>query len=99
MRECKNLERTYVHPSFYTIALEIAQLKTNKKGTIAISAFQRSREPPTLSEQELQAVFESDVSAQLVQVALVLCHTSFCNLLIRFLCRVLHFAQTMKPQS
>ena len=98
MRECMDLERTYVHPSFYALALEIAQLKTNKKGTIAISAFQRSREPPTLSQQELQAVFESDVSAQLVQVALVLCHTSFCNLLIRFLRRVLHFVQTMKPK-
>ena len=94
-----DLERTYVHPSFYAIALEIAQLKTNKKGTTAIVAFPRSREPPTLSEQELQAVFESDASAQLVQVALMLCHTSFCNLLIRFLCRVLHFVQIMKPKS
>ena len=99
MRECMDLERTYVHPSFYALALEIAQLKTNNKGTIAISAFRRSREPPTLSQQELQAVFESNVSAQLIQVAIMLCHTSFCNLLIRFLCRVLHFAHTMKPKS
>ena len=68
MRECMDLEQTYVHPSFYALALEIAQLKSSKKGAAAISAFQRAREPPTLTEQELEAVFESEASVQLVQV-------------------------------
>ena len=66
--ECIDLERTHVHPMFYDLALEIAQLKTKKKGAAAISAFQRERDPPTLSPQELETIFESDASAKLVQV-------------------------------
>ena len=69
LRECMDLERTYVHPLFYGLALEIAQLKTKKKGATAISAFQREREPPMLSQQELETIFETDTSATLVQVA------------------------------
>ena len=68
LRECMDLERTHVHPMFYDLALEIAQLKTKKKGAAAISAFQRERDPPTLSPQELETIFESDASAKLVQV-------------------------------
>ena len=64
-----DLERTYVHPLFYGLALEIAQLKTNKKGAAAISAFQSEREPPMLSPQELKIIFEADASATLGQVA------------------------------
>jgi hypothetical protein len=68
LRECMDFERTYVHPIFYDLALEIAQLKTKKKGAAAISAFQRERSPPTLSLQEVETIFESDASAKLVQV-------------------------------
>jgi hypothetical protein len=68
LRECMDLERTYVHPLFYGLALEIAQLRTKKKGAAAISAFQREREPPTLSQQELETVFETGASATLFQV-------------------------------
>ncbi len=64
-----DLEKTHVHPIFYELALEIAQLKTHKKGAAAISAFQRERNPPVLSHQEVESVFESDASAKLVQVA------------------------------
>jgi hypothetical protein len=64
-----DLERTHVHPIFYELALEIAQLKTRKKGAAAISAFQRERNPPVLSHQEVESVFESDASVKLVQVA------------------------------
>ena len=68
LHKCIDLERTQVHPMFYDLALEIAQLKTKKKGAAAISAFQRERDPPTLSPQELETIFESDASAKLVQV-------------------------------
>ena len=68
LRECMDLERTYVHPLFYGLALEIAQLKTKKKGAAAISAFQREREPPTLSQQELETVFETGASATVFEV-------------------------------
>jgi hypothetical protein len=57
LRECMKLERTYVHPIFYGLALEIAQLKTKEKGAAAISAFQREGEPPMLSPQELETIF------------------------------------------
>ncbi len=73
LRECMDLERLYVHPMFYDLALEIAQLKTKKKGAAAISAFQRERNPPSLSHQEVEAIFESEVSAKLVQVPRVQC--------------------------
>jgi hypothetical protein len=68
LRESMDLERTHVHPIFYDLALEIAQLKTKKKGAAAISAFQRERNPPTLSPPELESIFDSDASAKLVQV-------------------------------
>ena len=68
MRACMDLEQTYVHPSFYALALQIAQLKSGKKGAAAITAFRRVRPPPTLTAQELEAVFESEATVQLVQV-------------------------------
>ena len=68
LHKCIDLERTQVHPMFYDLALEIAQLKTKKKGAAAISAFQRKRDPPTLSQQELETIFQSDACVQLVQV-------------------------------
>jgi hypothetical protein len=65
-----DLERSFVHPLFYDLALEISKLKTGKKkGAEAISYFQRQREPPLLTQQEIEAVFESDASAKLVQVS------------------------------
>jgi hypothetical protein len=67
-----DLERTYVHPLFYGLALEIAQLctsKTKKKGAAAISAFRRLKKPPVLSQQESKTIFETDTSSTLVQVA------------------------------
>ena len=69
LRECMDLERTYVHPLFYGLALEIAQLKTKKKGATAISAFRRLKKPPVLSQQESKTIFETDTSSTLVQVA------------------------------
>ena len=69
LRECMDLERTHVHPMFYELALEIAQLKTQKKGAAAISAFQRERNPPVLSHEELESIFESDASAKLIQAS------------------------------
>ncbi len=77
LRECMDLERMYVHPMFYDLALEIAQLKTKKKGAAAISAFQRERDPPTLSHQDVETIFESDVSAKLIQVIQNLCTTAW----------------------
>jgi hypothetical protein len=80
MRECMDLEQTYVHPSFYALALEIAQLKSGKKGAAAISVFQSAREPPTLTDQELEALFESEAAVQSVQVCFIvrwLCCASF----------------------
>jgi hypothetical protein len=64
------LEGTYVHPLFYGLALEIAELKTNRKGANAIEAFQRQKNAPKLSQQELETIFETDTSSTLVQVAL-----------------------------
>ncbi len=72
LRECMKLERTHVHPMFYDLALEIAQLKTKEKGAAAISAFRRERDPPTLSQQELETILESEASAKLVQVVILL---------------------------
>jgi hypothetical protein len=64
-----DLERTYVHPLFYGLALEIAELKTNRKGANAIRAFQHQTKAPMLSPEELKLIFEKDASATLVQVA------------------------------
>jgi hypothetical protein len=83
-----DLERTYVHPLFYGLALEIAQLKTKKKGAAAISAFQREREPPMLSQQELEAIFETDTSATLVQVAPDFSYERYELFSIHHLCRI-----------
>ena len=69
LRECMDLERTHVHPMFYDIALEIAELKTKRKGADAISAFHHNRDPPRLLPQELETIFEGDAAAKLVQVA------------------------------
>jgi hypothetical protein len=69
-----DLERTYVHPLFYGLALEIAQVwsasRTKKKGAAAIQAVQRLRNAPVLSQQELETIFETAASSTLVQVAL-----------------------------
>jgi hypothetical protein len=68
-----DLERTYVHPLFYGLALEIAQVctsKTKKKGAAAIESFRRLKNPPVLSQQELKTIFETNTSSTLVQVAL-----------------------------
>jgi hypothetical protein len=62
-----DLEKTHVHPIFYGIALEIAELKTQKKGAAAISAFQRERKPPHLSRTEVQSICHK--SENLKQVA------------------------------
>ena len=69
--ECKDLEKTYVHPLFYSLALEIAQLKTNRKNRKnSISSFQRMRKKKaSLSQEELETIFKTDTSATLVQVA------------------------------
>jgi hypothetical protein len=64
-----DLERTYVHPLFYGLALEIAQVKTKRKGADAIKAFQRQKKAQMLSQEELETIFEKDASATLVQVA------------------------------
>ncbi len=69
LRECMDLERTHVHPMFYDIALEIAELKTKRKGADAIRAFPRTSDPRTLSPEELEAIFESDAARKLVRVA------------------------------
>ena len=91
-----DLERTHVHPIFYELALEIAQLKTRKKGAAAISAFQRERNPPVLSHQEVESVFESDASAKLVQVAPYFLKKTFhVRKLIR--CRISDLSQMVKP--
>jgi hypothetical protein len=90
-----DLERTHVHPIFYELALEIAQLKTRKKGAAAISAFQRERNPPVLSHQEVESVFESDASAKLVQVAPYFLKKTFhVRKLIR--CRISDLSQMVK---
>ncbi len=67
--ECIDLEKTYVHPLFYSLALKIAQLKT-KRTKNAIRLFQRMQQRnASLSQQELETIFETDTSATLVQVA------------------------------
>jgi hypothetical protein len=70
LRECMDLERTHVHPMFYDIAREIAELKTvtKRKGAVAIKAFCRNSHPPTLSPKELERIFEGDAANKLVQV-------------------------------
>ena len=69
-----DLERTYVHPLFYGLALEIAQVwstsKTKQKGAAAIQAIQRLKKAPVLSQQVLKTIFETAASSTLVQVAL-----------------------------
>jgi hypothetical protein len=58
-----------VHPLFYSLALKIAQLKTNRMKN-SISSFQRMKKKKTsLSQEELENIFKTDTSATLVQVA------------------------------
>ena len=91
-----DLESTHVHPIFYELALEIAQLKTHKKGAAAISAFRSERNPPTLSDEEVDSVFASDASAKLVQVSPCFLQKSFHDRkLIR--CRISDLSQMVKP--
>jgi len=91
-----DLERTHVHPIFYELALEIAQLKTHKKGAAAISAFRSERNPPTLSDEEVDSVFASDAFAKLVQVAPYFLKKTFhVRKLIR--CRISDLSQMVKP--
>jgi hypothetical protein len=54
---------------FYDITLEIAEMKTKRKGADAISALHCNRDPPRLTPQELKTIFESDAAANIVQVA------------------------------